>query len=84
LPFQVQTCEKETNTDTLSENCRLKPGYCSGSGSFSKDDTLTPLFSRKLNRSDSDTSVAIIQKREPFQRNGAERRSLRYNGWMEV
>lgn len=40
-------------------------------------DDKTPIICRKLNRSDSDTSVAVQQK-EPFQRNGVERRSLRF------
>lgn len=68
--LKVETCDKETNTDPL-QNANA-PSTVNKTASSAN----LLLRARRLNRSDSDSSVAL-QRKEPFRRNVVERRSLR-------
>ncbi len=81
---RIRVVDKETNTDLLERRHRRGAvhDHASRNSVIRRSQTFSPAgralppdYICKLNRSDSDTKVQY--KRDPFQRNSLERRSLR-------
>ncbi|GAB6023956.1 hypothetical protein CHUAL_008686 [Chamberlinius hualienensis] len=81
----VETCDKETNTECVfipekgwKKGSETRPSIIKRSQTFSPSAAVSKnLYICRLNRSDSDSSMPLY-RRGPFQRNSAQRRSLRW------
>lgn len=82
---EIKMCDRGTNTDAEFEICKVKKrttehvrkSTIRRSQTFSPADRQGSAYVCKLNRSDSDSSMALY-KRGPFQRNSTGRQSLRW------